>query len=135
MKKSFFLPLLMAILLSGCAKPDHVSTSKSPIDGLFYTVETFNGSGPVDPDYTRVYAHLQRDGKSDKQLVMDGGYLDISKITWAGSHDAILCLKSGVTKSFRSEVTLGSGSASETIRNHINEHCDSTSTISPNAGN
>jgi len=96
-------------------------------------VETFDGSGPVDPDYTRVYAHFRHDGKTDKQLVMDGGYLDISQITWAGSHDATLCMRSGTPKSFHSEVTLTSKGASETIHNHIDEHCDSTSTTSPNA--
>jgi hypothetical protein len=134
--RRLLLALCLAVgMVSGCAKPDQVMTIKSPRDGIFYTVETFNGSGPADPDFTRVYAHLQRDGKTDKKLVLDGGYLDIVPITWVSSHDVILCLNSGVTNSFRNEVTLTAGSASETIHNHLQEHCDSTSTTSPNATN
>ena len=125
MKRYCFLAALslLTAFISGCAKPDKVITIKSPTDGMFYTVETFNGSGPVDPDFTRVYAHLEHSGKSDKKLVMDGGYLDISQITWVGSHYVTLCMKSGVTNSFRSEVTLISGDTSETIHNHLQEHC------------
>ena len=115
---------LIVSVVSGCSKADHVTTIKSPIDGVFYTVETFNGSGPVDPDFTRVYAHLVRSGKSDKKLVMDGGYVDISQITWVGPHDVALCMESGVTNSFRSEVTLVAGGSSETIHNHLQEHCN-----------
>src|SRR5690348_201778 len=104
------IPLyLMVCLLLGCSKPDHVTTYKSPRDGVFYTVETFKGIGPPDPDHTRVYAHFERDGKSDKELVMEGGYLDISRIIWISSHDAIICMTTGVTNTFRSEVTLDLG--------------------------
>jgi hypothetical protein len=134
MKRWIFLlgVCLTVYLLSGCAKPDHVATFTSPLEGAFYTVETFNGSGPADPDFTRVYAHLQHKGKSDKKLVMDGGYLDISKISWTGSHDVTLCMKSGVTNSFYSEVTLNVGRTSETIHNRLQEDCSDTTTISPN---
>jgi len=70
---------LTVSFISGCAKPDHVTTVKSPTEGVFYTVETFNGHGAADSDFTRVYAHLERNGESDKKLVVDGGYLEIAR--------------------------------------------------------
>ena len=132
--KSYAVMLLFCLatcLVLACSKPDHVAVFNSPFNEVFYTVETFNGSGPVDPDFTRVYAHLKRDGKSDKKLVMDGGYLDISKIGWTGPDDVSLCMKSGVTNSFHSEVTLVIDDKSETIRNHLQENCTATSTFAP----
>ena len=122
---------LMVICLTGCARPDHVTRVQSPIDGVFYTVETFNGYGAVGSNFTRVYAHLERDGKSDKQLVVDGTYLEFSKISWGGSHDVTLCMQAGITDSFRSEVTLIAGDASESIHNHLQENCSATTTASP----
>jgi hypothetical protein len=113
---------LTAYFLSGCAKPDHVSTIKSPVDGFFYTVETFNGSGPSS-DTTRVFAHLERNGKSKKMLVLEGENLTVAKITWSAPDDATLCLDGGITGTFRSEVTLISGNSSETIHNHLQESC------------
>ncbi len=80
-------------------------------------METFNGHGAADSDFTRVYAHLERNGKSDRKLVVDGGYLEISKITWTGPHDVTLCKQAGTTNSFRSDVTLISGDTAETIHN------------------
>jgi len=123
---------LTVSFISGCAKPDHVTTVKSPTEGVFYTVETFNGHGAADSDFTRVYAHLERNGESDKKLVVDGGYLEISKITWASPHDVTLCLQAGVTDSFRSEVTLMVGDISVTLHNHLREDCNVTSMASPN---
>lgn len=124
MKRYCFIAVLIVSLISGCAKPDHVTTVKSPTEGVFYTVETFNGHGAADSDFTRVYAHLERNGKSDRKLVVDGTYLEISKIIWAGPHDVTLCKQAGITNSFRSEVTLISGDTSETIHNHLEEHCN-----------
>ncbi len=123
MKKQFlFATSLLSILFAmGCAKPDHVATINSPVEGVFYTVETFNGHGAPDSDFTRVYAHLERNGKSDRKLVIDGTYLQLSKILWNSPHDVTLCVTSGITDSFRSQVTLIAGSASETIHNHLQE--------------
>lgn len=124
MKRYFLLTALLVNFIPGCAKPDHVTTVKSPTEGVFYTVETFNGHGAADSDFTRVYAHLERNGKSDKKLVVDGGYLEISKIIWTGPHDVTLCKQAGITNSFRSDVTLISGDTSETIHNHLRELCN-----------
>lgn len=139
MNKFSFLPTvyLMVILLSGCSKPDNVTRIPSPTDGVFYTVETFKAGGPTS-DTTKVYAHLERNGKHKKLLVMEGENLTVAKIIWKNSHDATLCLDGGITDTFRNEVTLIVGNApedSETINNHLQEHCDSTSTASPNATN
>jgi hypothetical protein len=128
MKKQMFLlsVSLILVLLSGCAKPNQVTTVKSPTAGLFYTVELFKNAGPTS-DFTRVYAHLERDGKAKKMLVLDGENLAVGKITWNDPHDATLCLESGITDTFHNEVTLIVGDTpedSETIRNHIDEHCN-----------
>ena len=81
--KKIYLPGLILLQLSiviGCTKPDRVAVFKSPDPELFYTVETYNGQGAVVSDFTRVYAHLERDGKTDKKLVLDGEYLIIGKV-------------------------------------------------------
>ncbi|MDP9053422.1 MAG: hypothetical protein M3N93_03850 [Acidobacteriota bacterium] len=118
-----WLALLQIVFMSGCSKPNAVTTFKSPMDGLFYTVETYYGSGPAS-DTSRVYAHLERDGKSRRMLVLEGDNLTVKKITWNSPYDATLCLDGGITGTFRSEVTLISGSTSETIQNHLQEHCN-----------
>ena len=96
----------------------------SPTKGLFYTVETSVGHGAISSDYTNVYAHLERNGKSDRKLVIGGEYLENTKIIWTSPRDATLCLQSGsFTNVFRNEVTLIAGGASETIHTHLQEHC------------
>jgi hypothetical protein len=139
MKKLFVLSTicLMLFLVSGCSKPDEVTTIKSPTEGVFYTVETFKAGGPTS-DTTRVYAHMERHGKDKKLLVLDGENLTVTKIIWNNPHDATFCLNGGITNTFRNEVTLIVGDTpddSETIHNHLSEHCDSTSTTSSNATN
>jgi hypothetical protein len=127
MKRSSFIALLffMVGLLAGCAKPDHITTVKSPLDGLFYTTEDYYNHGPVS-DTNRVYANLERDGKADRVLLLEGENLTVAKITWNSPHDATICLDGGITSTFRNEVTLTIGSTSETVHNHLQEHCDAT---------
>ena len=89
-------------------------------------METFNGSGPSS-DTTRVFAHLERNGKAKKMLVLEGENLTVAKIIWTGPHDSTLCLDGGITGTFRSEVTLIVGDApdaSETMHNRLDEHCN-----------
>jgi hypothetical protein len=131
---SLFL-VLIAVL--GCEPSDSVLTLKSPIEGVFYTVETSKAAGPTS-DSTRVYAHFERGGKARKILVLDGSDMTISKISWDKSHDATICLAGGITSTFRNQVTLIVGDTQQdsvTIHNQLDEHCDSTSTTSPNASN
>ena len=100
---------------------------KSPIKGLFHTVETYYGHGPMDSDFTRVYAHLERDAKSDKELVLDGEYLEGSTIIWNDPHNATICLKNGITDIFHNEIVFATGNSSETLYYHLQEQCDSKS--------
>lgn len=126
MSRLFLIVLsLMIVLISGCAKPDSVNTIKSPLDGVYYTVETSYGHGAASADFTKVYAHIEHGSRSDKKLVIDGDYLEFSSIVWTGPQDVVLCIKAGITDSFRNEVTLIVESVSMTIHNHLQEHCDS----------
>ena len=99
---------------------------RSPLQGVFYTIETFYGYGPSSDD-TQVFAHLERNGKLKKQLVLDGENLEL-RIIWNDPHDATLCLAGSITHTYDNVVTLIVGDApedSETIHNHLDEHCDS----------
>jgi hypothetical protein len=132
MKKYHLLPMLIMVnLLAGCEKPTHIKTINSPTKGIVYTVETFNGHGPVSSDFTRVYAHLDHNGKSDKKLVLDGEYLEISEIRWISKTDVTICLDAGFTDAFHNKVTLIAGDSSQTIRNHLQEHCNVSLSPSP----
>jgi hypothetical protein len=118
----FVIALLHIVALSGCAKPDQITTLKSPNSEFFYTVETYDGHGPVSSDFTRVYAHLERNGKVDKNLVLDGEYLVVAKVVWLGPNEAILCVPQGFTNTFRNQITLHvDNSPSNTLRTHLQE--------------
>lgn len=135
LRRVLTIPCLIVSLTSGCSKPDHVTTIKSPTEGVFYTVETFKAGGPTS-DTTRVIAHLERNGKAKKILVLDGENLTVAKVIWNSPHDVTLCLQGGITNTFRNEVTLIVGdtpNGSETIYNHLGEHCggDPTKAAAP----
>lgn len=117
----FSTMLVGVCFLLGCAKPDHVTMLKSPRSDFFYTIETFDGKGAISADSTSVYAHLERNGKADKKLVLNGEYLLITKAIWIGPNEAVLCVPEGLTDSFRNQVTLTVGDSSETIRTHLQE--------------
>jgi hypothetical protein len=118
-----FLPI---VLISGCAKPDKVATFKSPVDGVFYTVETYYAHTPVS-DTTRVYAHFERNGKKAKMLVLEGSDLTVARIIWNSPRDVTFCIKSGDTNAFRNYVMLDIGDTPDdsiTIHTDLQEHCD-----------
>lgn len=125
------VPALIAGLLSlamfGCAKPYKVETFKSPAEGVFFTVETYNGGpGPLGTDITKVYAHLERDGKSTRIPVLEGDSLTVSRVIWTSPHDDTICLDGGFTDIFHNQVTLDLGGRrghSVTIHNRLREHC------------
>jgi hypothetical protein len=119
-----FVAMLSAIgSLAGCSslKADKVITIKSSSPDVFYTVEIFNGDGPVSADVTRVYAHLQRDGQSARLSVLEGEYLSVERVTWLGPNEVSLCISHGITTIFRNRVTLRVEGASEKIRTHLQE--------------
>lgn len=86
-------------------------------------METSYGHGAVDNDYTSVYAHLERGGKSVKKLVLSGEYLEFSKIEWNDPSDITLCLQGGFTSLYYNQITLNVQDVSVTIHNHLQEHC------------
>ena len=114
MRKMFLSPAIFLILnlMLGCRKPDFVTISKSPAEGVFYTVEVSNGVG-LASDTTRVYAHLERHGKSRKTLVLEGDDLTVGKIIWNNPHDATFCLDGGFTNIFLNQVTLNVGNGTD----------------------
>jgi len=119
--------LLLSLVVSGCARPAKVTTFESPKAVVFFTVETYDGGpGPLGSDVTKVYAHFERHGKSTRILVLEGDSLTVSKIIWNTPHDDSICLDGGITDTFHNQVTLILGDSqedSETIRNHLDEHC------------
>lgn len=90
------LTTLLFECLGGCGKPDRVETMQSPIPGIFFTQESSFGRGPVDNDYTRFFAHLERNGHKDRKLVLSGEYVTVQKVIWNGPRDATLCMQAGV---------------------------------------
>lgn len=100
-----FLFLQIGILV-GCSKPDKITTIKMPDDEIYFTIETDVGHGAISSDYTNVYAHLVRNGKTDKKEVLSGENLEITKIIWLGQNEDTICLAGGITVTFRNSVTL-----------------------------
>lgn len=115
--------LIQVSVILGCAKPDHVDRINSPSHGLFFTIETNYAGGPAAADFTRIYAHLEVNGQSDKELVLDGQYLQNTKVLWLNSHEVRLCVSEGYTESFRNYVGLRAGGVSDTIHSHLDQHC------------
>jgi hypothetical protein len=116
---------VLTVCLLGChSTPDEVVIIKSPSDSIFYSKETWRGHGPVSNDFTRIYAHYRSAKQTDRQLVLDGEYIQNTRITWTSDIDVDLCVTEGLTNTFRNEVTLNTGEiTSIAIRNHLKEHC------------
>ncbi len=111
--------------MAGCAKPDSVTIIKAPVDGMFYTVEVSRAAGPA-ADTTRMYAHLERNGKTRKILVMEGENITVGSFSWNNPHQATICLDGGITDVFRNQVTLIIGDSvadSETVHHELKEDC------------
>lgn len=127
MKTSVCLATLLieGVLLTGCDKPNVVRVN-SPTGGVFLTVETHHGQGAISNDFTRIYAHFESKGKSDKELVLDGEYLEDTKIMWLNPSEVTFCVPYGSpTESFRNNVTLHAGDESWTLHSRLQEHCNS----------
>jgi hypothetical protein len=120
-----FAAIVLAICaaLCGChAKPDHIVSVPSNDPNIFYTVESFDGHGPLGSGSTDVYAHLNAGSDSDRKLVLHGLYLN-TRVTWVDRDNVSLCLVSGLTSEYYNEVTLNAGQAYRTIHNHLKENC------------
>jgi hypothetical protein len=115
-------PLLLA-LFSACSRSTQISTIKSPAAGIFYTVETYEGQGAIDNDYTRVYLHMERSGQSDKALVLSGTYVVVSKVEWINATENVIFTENGgFTDTFRNQVTLRAGGVTETFHAYLQEN-------------
>ena len=119
---------LLAILLIpavGCVeRPEHVDTIRSPLAGLFVTVEVSYGGGPAVGDVSNIYAHLDVNGRSDKQLILSGDYFQGTRVIWQSPSDVELCLSKGaLTDRYRNQVTLSVGDSLVTVHSHIDEPC------------
>lgn len=125
--------LLISIgVISGCSEPpDKVITIESPKENIFYSVETYYGHGAIDNDYTRVYANLKHNGKLERIVVLGGEYLTFANISWDSPHEITLCLVSGITDTYRNEVTLISGDVSIKLDNHLVDNCKASDTGIP----
>jgi hypothetical protein len=129
-QKLWLATACLACVFAGCAdivRPDNVQRFDSPVAGLFFTVETWYGHGAVSPDFTRVYAHLEAKGKTDRELVLDGEYLEETKVTWLSPTDVTLCVETtyheGYTDHFRTYVTLSASGVAKTIHSHYLGRC------------
>jgi hypothetical protein len=113
----------LAFALSGCSKPDRVAEVKLPLQGLSLLIERYNGDGPASSDFTRVYARLERNGETDKKLIIDGEYVNISKVSWRDPGILSLCASDGITNAFHNEVVLRADGDSEKVHTIFHEHC------------
>jgi hypothetical protein len=117
-----FIFLQIGILI-GCCKPDKITTVRWPNEEVFFTIETSIGHGAISTDYTHVYAHIARNGKTDKKEVLSGENLEIAKIIWTEPDEATVCLVDGITVIFRNYVTLSiNDGRSRTIRTYLQEN-------------
>jgi hypothetical protein len=122
--KPILLGLIVLLIetISGCHKPDTVTTIKTSDKELSFTVETDVGRGAISSDYTDVYAVVVRGAKADKKQILGGENLKIAKIVLLDPDNATVCLTDGITVHFRNYVTLSVGDgASRTIRTHLQE--------------
>jgi hypothetical protein len=132
-----YLGLFLSIVflgIVGCSRPDKITTVASPRPALFYTVETTSGDGPMSSGSTEVYANFRDGSKTRRMLVLRGLYLQISSIKWNSPDDVTMCLAGGITSVFRNQITLNGENTYVTVHNHIDERCNSASTISSNTG-
>ncbi len=119
--KLIALVSLATLVACSSSRPDQVVTFKSPTVGVFYTVETYYGQGAIDNDYTKVYLHLERSGKSVSELVLSGIYVTVKKVEWTGPEESTIFFDSGFTSTFRNRVTLSLDGVSKTFHAQLQE--------------
>jgi len=118
---AFLLPLCLFL---GCKmKPTKVTRFSGPSTEVFYTVETWEDNGAISSDFTRVFAHFEHNGKSDKVMFLDGAYLALSSVRWSGKDEATICISEGRVNSFKDTLTLKAGGESYSIRNRLDPAC------------
>ena len=116
---------IMLGLLPGCSsKPSATRSYPSPSSGLSIVVEDFGGDGPLSADTTRVYAIRKSNGKDIKQLIVEGEYLGLMRVTWKGMDQLELCISpDSMTSSFYNNATLSDGSSSMKVHTTLLQSC------------
>jgi hypothetical protein len=94
---------VLALLLTGCAKPTTVKTLKTPLPGLTLTFEMWE-NGSLASDRTKLVAHFMHGGKEYTGVIFDGSYVVISQYRWVNPPRLILCYKSGHVVDFTNEI-------------------------------
>jgi hypothetical protein len=126
MKKMLLLAFLLPItstLPGRRAKPARIFKFAGPSSEVFYTVEVWEDNGAISSDFTKVFAHLEHNGNSDKVLFLDGAYLAVAAVRWNGRNEATICLSEGSVNSFRQDISLRAGGETYEIRNHVHQNC------------
>lgn len=112
-----FLTIALFSLSSGCSRPppDEVKTIKTPQADVHLTYEYWN-LGPLVSDSARLVAHLVKDGIEDRQIVIDGDYIDIRKISWPRPDRMVVCVTYlDQVSEWNKSVMLKAGNLSKTI--------------------
>jgi hypothetical protein len=124
-KAASIVVTLWVFFLSGChSNPDHVVTFRSPKSPVYYTVETSYGHGPVSNDYTDIYGHFDHGGSSDRQLALNGPYLENATVTWTSPTEVEFCIGDGRTIEFRNHLYLSTkDNAFIEIHERLDETC------------
>lgn len=129
----YLMIICFAFIFSlNCSKPNEIKTIKTPIDGIFFTIETSYGRAAMDSDITEVYANLERNGRKDKTLVLHGQNMTVSNIVCVNDRNYTICVDSGITTISNGEIALKAGDASEKIHCHFQQPSNSNQNSVPN---
>ena len=122
-----------ALSLAGCrAKPSTVVSLPGPTPEVVYIVESWEETGAISSDFSRVSISFTHGGDTDGKMFLDGPYLKITDVRSSGRNDATVCLSEGRINSFKEKLVLSAGGATYRIKNKVNFHC-SASRLSPQA--
>ena len=124
---------ILVLFFMGCSRPtpDQVKVFSSPVEGLSYVIEEYHGEAAMASDTDRVVAHFERNGKNNEIVILAGENMTVKDIRWNSRDDVTLCFGSGITYTFRNEVTFFNETSSINVRNHLDERCDDQGDVLP----
>jgi hypothetical protein len=111
------LSIALAALAASCSRrpPDEVTTIRTPRADIHLTYEYWK-LGPLVSDSARLVAHLVKDGAEDNQIIVDGNYVTIRKITWPRPDHMIVCVTYlDEVNEWKRDVTLTVGGVSKLL--------------------
>lgn len=116
------LGAVLSFLPACSSKPSSTRTYPSSSPALSVVVEDFGGEGPLSSDTTQVYAVRISNGKPNRQLIVEGEYLGLSKVEWIGADKLTLYISSeSMTSRFYNNVTLSDGSTSMKVHTTLTQ--------------